>query len=161
MGFPEKFATSALRLANNNLDQAAVLVQNMTARASDLEKGVVESVSSSSTPPTLTTSTSSMSLSLSYNATGPAVMASQSKLHKSHSLDASFESDTLISDALDPVLSPRGDENKREVVVSYTVSTVCVTAFLPLSVVVIIILASTVRRIICIQLFPFPRYVIL
>lgn len=118
MGFPEKFATSALRLANNNLDQAAVLVQNMTARASDLEKGVVESVSSSSTPPTLTTSTSSMSLSLSYNATGPAVMASQSKLHKSQSLDASFESDTLISDALDPVLSPRGDENKREIVVS-------------------------------------------
>ena len=126
MGFPEKFATSALRLANNNLDQAAVLVQNMTARASDLEKGGVETLSSSSsnvslTLPTSSSSTSNLSLSLSYNATGQAVMASQSKLHKSHSLDASFESDTLLSDAVDPVLSPRGDENKREIVVSYTV----------------------------------------
>ena len=122
MGFPEKFATSALRLANNNLDQAAVLVQNMTARAADLEKGGVETISSSSSTATLPTSssTSNLSLSLSYNATGPAVMASQSKLHKSHSLDASFESDTLLSDAVDPVLSPRGDENKREVVVSST-----------------------------------------
>lgn len=125
MGFPEKFATSALRLANNNLDQAAVLVQNMTARASDLEKGGVETLSSSSSNVSLSlptsSSTSNLSLSLSYNATGQAVMASQSKLHKSHSLDASFESDTLISDAVDPVLSPRGDENKREIVVSYTV----------------------------------------
>ena len=132
MGFPEKFATSALRLANNNLDQAAVLVQNMTARASDLEKGGVETLSSSSsnvslTLPTSSSSTSNLSLSLSYNATGQAVMASQSKLHKSHSLDASFESDTLLSDAVDPVLSPRGDENKREIVVSYTVY---LTAFL-------------------------------
>jgi hypothetical protein len=72
MGFPEKFATSALRLANNNLDQAAVLVQNMAARASDLEKGVIETSSSGSLTPNMVGQTS-------FNSMNSAISASQNQ----------------------------------------------------------------------------------
>lgn len=105
MGYPEKFATSALRLANNNLDSAAVLVQNMTARASDLEKGVTEVHSSSGSTPFSPPS------SLSYNATGQAVMAGQTQ---KNTADTGYPGDTLESDAVDPVYSPRGDDQKNE-----------------------------------------------
>ena len=109
MGYPEKFAPSALRLANNSLDQAAVLVQKMTARAAELEKGDV--MTSSVSTPTSTAHTSSVS----YAATGQAVLTNHQKLNKT--IDTSFEADTLLSDTVTPVFSPRSESEKVQIAI--------------------------------------------
>ena len=120
MGYPEKFAPSALRLANNSLDQAAVLVQKMTGRAAELEKG------DGNMMPPLPSSSSSASLpiSLSYSLAGEEVLthSTHSNSHRdsrdtnSHghhhtqsnkSIDTAHSADTLLSDEIIPHYSPR------------------------------------------------------
>ena len=107
MGYPQKFATSALRLANNSLDLAAGLVQKMSARAAELAKDDHKTQISNSS------SSVSRPVSLSYAAVGQAVLDTQQKSAKNTGV--SFGSDTLLSDAVTPIYSSHNGEEGREV----------------------------------------------
>ena len=110
MGYPQKFATSALRLANNSLDQAAGLVQKMAARAAELakddQKTQISNNSSSASRPT----------SLSYAAVGQDVLDTKQKSARNPGV--SFSSDTLLSDTVTPIYSSHNGDEGREVTTS-------------------------------------------